>query len=163
MSDYRPAAQAFVEMAHRIVWCTVATVGPSNRPRTRVLHPYWQWEGDALVGWVGTSPTPTKRSHLEHSPFVSLTYWDQTQDTCTADCRAGWAFDDETRQRVWRLFETASPPLGYDPALIPDWTDGPLSPAFAALRFEPHRLRVFPGSVLMGRGGEVHHWSVPPS
>ena len=31
--------------------------------------------------------------------------------------------------------------------------------AFAALRLEPWRLRVFPGSVLMGQGGEILTWS----
>jgi hypothetical protein len=159
MSEFRPTAEAFVEMAHRIVWCTVASVGAANRPRTRVLHPYWRWEDDVLVGWVATAPTPIKRAHLEHSPFVSANYWDPSQDNCTADCRAGWAFDIETRERVWRLFETAPPPLGYDPAVIPEWTDGPRSDGFAVLRLEPYRLRVFPGSVLLGGGGEVHTWT----
>ena len=36
-------APAFVDMAHRIVWCTVATVDASGAPRTRVLHPVWEW------------------------------------------------------------------------------------------------------------------------
>jgi hypothetical protein len=161
MSDFRPTGEAFVAMAHRIVWCTVATVGPGNLPRTRILHPYWEWRDDALVGWVGTAPTRLKRAHLEHSPFVSVNYWHPNQDTCTAECRARWALDAETRQRVWRFFEAAPAPLGYDPAIIPEWTDGPLSDGFAVLRLEPYRLRVFPGSVLMGQGGDVHTWSSP--
>ena len=36
-------APAFVDMAHRIVWCTAATVDRANRPRSRVLHPIWEW------------------------------------------------------------------------------------------------------------------------
>ena len=36
-------APAFVEMAHRIVWCTVATTGLDGRPNTRILHPIWEW------------------------------------------------------------------------------------------------------------------------
>ena len=33
-------------------------------------------------------------------------------------------------------------PLGYDPAIIPQWAGGPTSAAFAVLRLEPWRLRV---------------------
>ncbi len=151
-------APAFVEMAHRIVWCSAATVDAQGRPRSRVLHPIWQWDGSGLVGWVGPGPTPVKRAHLEASPYVSLNYWAQSQDTCVAECRAAWAFDDETRTTVWELLRNAPEPVGYDPAMIPGW-DEPTSPAFAALRLEPWRLRVFPGSVLMGQGGDVLTWS----
>ncbi|MEZ5233195.1 MAG: hypothetical protein R2749_10875 [Acidimicrobiales bacterium] len=56
MTGLQTIAPAFVEMAHRIVWCTVATVDPTGRPRTRVLHPLWQWDGSELVGWILTSP-----------------------------------------------------------------------------------------------------------
>ena len=35
-------APAFVEIAHRIVWATAATVDPQGRPWTRVLHPIWE-------------------------------------------------------------------------------------------------------------------------
>ena len=34
MSLFADAAPAFVEMAHRIVWCTVATVDSHGRPRS---------------------------------------------------------------------------------------------------------------------------------
>ena len=43
------------------------------------------------------------------------------------------------------------------PAIVPAWTS-PTAGAFAALRLEPWRLRVFPGSVLLGQGGEVLNW-----
>ena len=43
-------------LAHRIVWCTVATTGADGRPRTRVLHPIWEWDGTGLTGWIATSP-----------------------------------------------------------------------------------------------------------
>lgn len=159
MSEYRETAEAFQAMAHQIVWCTVATVEPDDRPRTRVLHPYWEWEGDRLVGWVATGPTPPKVTALEHSPNVSLTYWTAAQDTCTADCSAAWFHDDETRRRVWDTYKSLESPLGYDPAIIPPWADGPLTPAFAALRLEPYRLRVFPGTLLLEGHGDFHQWS----
>ena len=73
LSSLEETAAAFVEMAHRIVWATVATVDGRGRPRGRILHPYWVWDGPSLVGWIATGPTPVKRAHLEASPFVSVT------------------------------------------------------------------------------------------
>jgi len=150
-------APAFVKMAHAIVWCAVATVDTKGRPRSRILHPLWEWDGKKLTGWIATGPTPTKRAHLAASPYVSCNYWTPTQDTCLAECQATWAFDDATRTRIWNLFKNAPAPVGYDPALIPGW-DKPTSPNFAALRLDPWRLRVFPGTVLMRQGGEVLTW-----
>lgn len=148
--EFSEVAPAFVEMAHQIVWCTAATVDTQGRPRSRVLHPIWQWDGEQLVGWIATGPTPTKRAHLAHSPFISCNYWTPSQDTCVAECRASWAFDDATRKWLWKLFETTPPPVGYDPSIIPQW-EAPTSDSFAALRLEPWRLRVFPGAALLGK------------
>lgn len=158
MNELTQVAPAFVEMAHRIVWCSVATVDAQDRPRSRILHPIWEWDGSRLVGWIGTGPTSVKRAHLEASPYVSLNYWQPSHDTCAADCRVSWGFDDETRTMVWNLFASAPPPVGYDPAIVPAWGGSPTSEAFAVLRLEPWRLRVFPGTVLMGQGGEVLNW-----
>ena len=157
MATLQETAPAFVAMAHTTVWCGVATVDAKQRPRTRVLHPIWEWDGTQLTGWIATGPTPTKRAHLSASPFVSLNYWAPSQDTCVAECNATWAFDDETRTRVWNLFANGPAPVGYDPKMIPGWTK-PTDATFAALRLEPWRLRVFPGSVLMGQGGTVLTW-----
>ena len=150
MASLAATAPAFVELAHRIVWATVATVGPDGRPRTRILHPIWDWDGDALVGWIATGPTPLKLAHLEAHPDVSLTYWDLTHDTANAECRATWHLDDETRTWLWNLYKDAPPPVGYDPAIVPPWSDGPTSPAFAALRLDPWRLRVQPAAAMTG-------------
>lgn len=157
MNDLTTVAPAFVEMAHRIVWCSAATVDARGRPRSRILHPIWQWDGTCLVGWIGTEATPIKRAHLHANPYMSLNYWSPSHDTCVADCRATWAFDDATRTMVWDLFRTAPAPVGYDPAIVPGWTT-PLVEVFAVLRLDPWHLRVFPGSVLMGQGGEVLNW-----
>lgn len=153
MDDLATTAPAFVEMAHRIVWCTVATVGPDERPRSRILHPLWEWDGERLTGWIATSPTRIKREHLEHTPYLTLTYWSPEHDTCTADCRAEWCFDDQTRIEVWDKFKGAPAPVGYDPAIIPVWPS-PTDPAFAALRLEPWRLRVMPGEVMLSGGAK---------
>ena len=159
MSDLAATAPAFVEMAHRIVWASAATVGPDGRPRSRILHPYWQWDGSSLYGWIATGPTPTKVAHLDDHPFISLNYWSPNQDTCSADCTVTWAFDDETRTMVWNLFKHAPAPVGYDPAIVPPWAGGPTSPAFAALRLQPYRLRVMPGTMMLGGSGELLRWS----
>lgn len=158
MSPLIEIAPAFVAVAHRIVWATVATVDTSNRPRSRVLHPIWEWDGETLTGWIATGPTPVKVAHLEHNPFVSVNYWDPQQDVVTAECTATLLQDDETCRRVWDLFADGPEPVGYDPAMIQPWQDGPTSPAFAALRLDPWRLRVFPGTMLMQGTGDILDW-----
>ena len=158
MADLSKVAPAFLEMAHRIVWCSAASVDRRGRPRSRVLHPLWTWDGRTLSGVIATGPTPTKRAHLDASPHLSLNYWTPAQDTCVAECRARWAFDDATRVYVWDAFKQAPAPVGYDPALIPPWKDGPTSPAFAVLQLEPWRLRVTPGALLLGGRGEILTW-----
>jgi hypothetical protein len=155
MNDLTAIAPAFVEMAHRIVWCSAATVDSRGRPRLRILHPLWQWDGARLVGWIGTGPTPIKRAHLAAHPYMSVSYWTPSHDTCVADCRAALVFDDETRTVVWNLLRTAPAPLGYDPGLF--WAS-PTSDSFAVLRLEPWRLRVMPGSVMLERKGETLTW-----
>lgn len=157
MNDLSVTAPAFVEMAHQIVWCTVATVDTHGRPRSRILHPIWQWDGIKLVGWVATGPTPLKRAHLAANPFVSVNYWSPAHDTCAAECRATWAKDDKTRNVVWDLLANTPAPVGYDPTIVPGW-DSPRSPTFAALRLDPWRLRVFPGSILLSQEGTVLNW-----
>jgi hypothetical protein len=100
---------------------------------------------------------PLKRSHLEASPYVSLSYWSDNQDTGQAGCRATWAFDHETRNRVWDLFRNGPEPVGYDPRIVAAWT-APTVDAFAALRLDPWRLRVFPGTVLLRGEGDGLTW-----
>lgn len=107
MSDLATVAPAFVEMAHRIVWAGVATTDRNGRPRTRILHPIWEWDGVHLVGWIGTTQSPVKRAHLARQPYVSVNYWAPTHDTAEALCRAEWRMDDETRTRVWNLLKDA--------------------------------------------------------
>jgi hypothetical protein len=158
MADLAAIAPPFVEMAHRIVWCTVATVDPKGRPRTRVLHPIWEWDGDSLTGWIATSPISPKAAHLSNQPMISLTYWDPSQDTATARCRTEWENDDESRRAGWDRFANGPEPVGYDPSLIPMWTD-PSVEAFGILRLEPEWLRVMPGTVMAGGPGELLTWA----
>jgi hypothetical protein len=134
-------APRFVEIAHRIVWCTVATIDTRGRPRTRILHPIWEWDGSSLVGWIATGPDSPKAKHLAAHPQVSLTYWDPAHDVATCDADASWHNDDDTRSWLYERYKTAPPPVGYDPAIIPGW-DSPTAPGFGALRLDPTALRV---------------------
>jgi hypothetical protein len=149
---------AFIATAHRIVWCTVATVDRRNRPRSRVLHPYWELDGDELVGWITTRPTPLKVAHLAHSPFVSCSYWDATQDVAVAECRAEWVADVAVKAHAWELFGAAAEPLGHDPYAI--WPDGPEDPDAGVLRLTPWRLRVAGMETLLGRSPALT-WAAP--
>ncbi len=157
MSSIADIAPAFIETAHRIVWATVASVDPQGRPRSRVLHPIWEFDGDRLVGWIGTAPTPVKVAHLEHTPFLSVNYWDAQQDIATAECNAELLTDDETCTRVWNLLKDGPEPVGYDPTMIPVWNE-PTDETFVAMRLDPWRLRVFPGSMLLEGSGDILDW-----
>jgi hypothetical protein len=157
VTDLSTIAPAFVEMAHRIVWCTVATTGTDGRPSTRILHPIWEWDGSSLTGWIATSPLSPKADDLAVQPAISLTYWDATHDTATAHCDTAWETSDEERQAGWDRFVNGPPPVGYDPSIIPPWTS-PTVPAFGILRLTPTQLRVMPGSVLLQGEGELLTW-----
>jgi hypothetical protein len=150
-------APEFVAMAHRIVWSVAATTDPSGRPVTRVLHPIWEWDGTELTGWIATSPLSPKARDLAATPSMSLTYWDSSQDTCSANCDTAWEDSPELRQAGWDRFKHGPTPVGYDPAIIPAWTD-PQNPAFGVLRLTPRGLRVRPGSLLLTGQGEVLSW-----
>jgi hypothetical protein len=157
MNSIGDVAPAFLEMAHRIVWATAATVDTDNRPWTRVLHPLWTWDGDELTGIVATSPLSPKRKHLDAHPYVALTYWQANHDTCSAQCHASWDLTEEGRASGWEALATAPQPVGYNPALIPGW-DEPASPGFGILRLKPWRLHVMPGTVMLAGRGKVLRW-----
>ena len=130
----------FIATAHRIVWCSVATVDRLGRPRTRILHPYWERAGDGVTGWVVTRRSPLKTAHLARTPYVSCSYWDATHDVAIADCHARWEDDTDVAARVWDLSAAAPEPLGYDFHAI--WPAGPGSEGAALLRLDPWRLHV---------------------
>lgn len=157
MSSIEEVAPAFVEMAHRIVWCTVATVSASGVPSTRILHPVWEHRGATLTGWIATSPQSPKARDLAANPVVSLTYWDPTHDTCTAVCAATWESSPEERRAGWDRFVNAPAPVGYDPSIIPQWTS-PDAEAFGILRLEPTALRLMDGSLMLQGQGRMLTW-----
>lgn len=162
--DLTEVGPAFAEMANRMVYCTLATVDRRGRPRSRMVHSLWEWDGSSLVGWVGSMVTPTKSAHLRNNPHVSCNYWDgaEAYDTCVAECRAELLLDAASRHEGWERFRSTPPPLGYDPSIIPGW-DSPDSPNWGVLRLDPWRLRVFPGVYARsgGQEGEILTWQEP--
>jgi len=157
MTRLEDLAPRFVAMAHRIVWCSAATVDAQGRPRSRVLHPIWEWDGAALTGWIATARTPVKAAHLVASPFVSCNYWTPEQDTCVAECEAAWVEDADERRAVWRRFVEGPAPVGYDPSMIPGWEDAD-SPGFDPLVLRPWRLRVMEGRALLDGSFAADVW-----
>lgn len=149
-------ADAFVAIAHRVVWASVATVDRRGRPRSRVMHPLWERTGRGLVGWVTSRPTPLKVAHLGRTPYVSCSYWDPLHDVAVADCRAAWVEDEAERARAWELFRAAPPPLGHDPATI--WPDGPGAADAGVLRLDPWRVRAATAAQI-ATGGPVPAWA----
>ena len=117
------AIEQFIEVAHRIVWCTMATVDPQGRPRSRVVHPVWEREGSAITGWVVSRRTPLRRRHLEHSGFVSCSYWDPQHDTAVAECAAAW-LTEAGRARAGLEFPGDSPAAAGLGSIrdLPRWT-----------------------------------------
>ena len=154
MTSLAEISQPFVDMAHSIVWCTVATVDRKGRPRSRVLHPIWEIEDGRPVGWIATGKTPIKIAHIGVTPHVSCNYWSPAQDTCVAECRATWVEDQATKNKVWDLLANGPEPVGYDPAMIPGWENAE-SPGFDALRLDPWRLRVMPAAAMLTGEGTL--------
>lgn len=158
MTTLAQIAPKFIAMAHQIVWCSAATVDKQGRPRSRVLHPIWEFDGEHLVGWIATSKTPLKMSNIAVSANMSCNYWASNQDTCVAECAASWVDDAATKHRVWDLFLNAPAPVGYDPSVIPVFENAD-APAFNPLKLEPWRLRVMPGSSLANGSYAADVWA----
>jgi general stress protein 26 len=76
------------------------------------LHPIWE----GSIGWVATKRHSLKARHLRHNPYVSLAYIADVTRPVYVDCEAEWEEDLASKRRIWEMFCSAEPPLGYDPA-----------------------------------------------
>ena len=144
----------FVRIAHRIVWCTLATVDRRGRPRSRVVHPYWERDEGGVTGWMFTRSTSPKIAHLTHRSYVSCSYWDPAHEVAVAECDSEIADDEATRRKVWHLFATAEEPLGFDPRILgsQDHHDKEIT----VIRMTPWRLVVPNGSWQRDSPGAQH-------
>jgi general stress protein 26 len=151
VASFAEIEQEFMRRITRIVWCTVSTVDRKGRPRSRILHPIWE----GSTGWIATGRHTLKTKHLEKNPYVSLSYWDPQHEQVYADCRAEWDDSMDQKRRIWDLYKTTPPPLGYDPGMI--WKGGPEDPTFGILKLTPWRIELFALRDMMGGGPQVWH------
>ena len=141
--EFADIAEEFGKRVARIVWCTMATVDAKGRPRTRIIHPIWE----GPTGYIGTGRTSFKARHLAANPNVSFTYWDQLHEQVYIEATAEWLDDPADKTRVWELYKSTPPPLGYDPGLI--WREGPVAGDFGVLKLTPSRIELFSIAWLM--------------
>lgn len=128
-----------IDIAHATVWGVLTTVDAKGRPRNRVVHPVWEFDGERVTGWLTTRRTPLKTRHLAGNPNVSVAYIGAGTDFAYFDCTAEWVADLEGKQACWDAFLAAPEPVRYDPASI--WPEGPGAETFAVLRFTPYRIQ----------------------
>lgn len=136
VTSFDEIADDFKSRTTRIAWCSVATVDRKGRPRQRILHPIW--EGSS--GWIATGRHSHKEKHLAANPHVSLSYWDQQHQQVYVDATASWEDDADEKQRIWDLYKSTPPPLGYDPGMI--WKGGVEDPTFGLLKLTPWRIEI---------------------
>jgi general stress protein 26 len=139
VEKFAEIAKQFDERVRKIVWCTVTTVDTAGRPFSRILHPIWE----GPVGWIATGRQTLKAKHLAKNPNCSLSYWTPEHDTVMVQCRAEWADDAATKQRIWNLLKSTPGPVGYDPILF--WKAGVTDPTYGVLKLTPRRIELWTG------------------
>ncbi len=147
----------FLRITGETVFCVATTVDPQGRPRGRMLHPIFVAGEGGPLGWALTGRTPLKSAHLAANPHLSSAFWNPSQDTVFADCRASWVEEDGEREHVWELFLTTPEPLGWGEAGMAGYgAERWRNPVFTPLRLEPWRVQVmrgaeYPAGELTGR------------
>lgn len=137
-SDFAGISEEFLERVFAVVWCNVATVDREGRPRSRILHPYWEVDSDP-VGWVLTQRHSFKERQLAGNPFVSCAYVGNISKPVYAECRASWVDDLSEKERIWSTFRKTAPPMGYDPGTTFTTSD---DPEIGLLRLDPWRIQL---------------------
>jgi general stress protein 26 len=102
--DFEPLREDFLRITASIIYCTVTTVDPEGRPRSRVMHPIFEVVEGHPRGWAVTDRTPLKSRHIAANPYVACSYWSPAQDTVAIDCTAEWVEDDSLLREVWDIF-----------------------------------------------------------
>jgi general stress protein 26 len=134
--SYSEIEQEFIARVHTMVWCNMATMDTRDRVRSRIIHPVW--EGG--TGWATAFADSLKGKHIARNSYVSLAYISDVTQPVYVDCKAHWERDQSEKQRIWTLFSTFEPPLGFDPASIFQSVD---DPRFGLLKFIPWRIELF--------------------
>jgi len=103
----------FMRRVAQAVYCSMATIDLKSRPRSRIMHPIW----DGPVGWAISWPQSEKAKHLQANPSASLAYIHDRGKPVYVDCTAEWVSADSEKWRIWELYKSTTPPLGFDPEL----------------------------------------------
>ena len=152
VTSFADIEQEFLARVARIVWCTVATVDRQGRPRTRILHPIWE----GSTGWIATGRDSHKAKHLAENPYVSLSYWDQQHQQVYVDAKAEWVDEPAEKKRLWELYSSTPPPLGYDLGMI--WQGGLEDPTYGLLKLTPWRIELFAlADMFSGKEPQIWH------
>ena len=132
--------QEFEKRVTSIVWASVATVDTQGRTRARMLHPIWELDGAAPVGWIATGRDSLKAKHIAGNPYVSLTYWTPEHKQVMADCKAEWIDARDEKERLWKFYAGHPEPYGYDLHMF--WKDVD-DPTYGLLKLTPWRVEVW--------------------
>ncbi len=147
--DFSEIRDDFNARVQRIVWCTVTTVDTKGRPRSRILHPYWE----ETTAWVLTSRHSLKEKHLAANPHVAISYWDPQHQQVYAEGIAEWEDGQAEKTRIWETVKATPEPYGWDPGMI--WS-GPDDPGYGLLKITPRRIELSALSDLpLGKGPRV--------
>jgi general stress protein 26 len=136
IENFSVIEEEFDQRVRKIVWCSACTVDRKGRPRTRILHPIWEGH----VGWIATGRNTLKTKHLEENPYISLSYWDPDHKQIYVECKTEWDDDPDQKLRIWELYKSTPPPLGYDPGII--WQEGPEDSSYGLLKLNPWRIEL---------------------
>ena len=135
VSSFAEIEAEFTLRIRASVYCNMATIDRSVRPRSRVIHPIW----DGPVGWVITWPQSHKAKHLKINPFVSLAYIQNSHKPVYIDAVAHWIDTIEEKNRIWQLHQSIPPPIGFDPEPHYGSIDHPY---YGLLKFTPWRVEL---------------------
>ncbi len=150
VASFSDIEEEFLARVAKIVWATVTTIDTQDRPRARLLHPIWE----GRTGWIATGRNSHKAKHIAHSPWVSLSYWDQDHKQIFAECKAEWVDDADEKKRLWKYYADTPEPLGYDLGLF--WKDAS-DPTYGLLKLTPWRLELSALSDMM-EGKQPQVW-----
>jgi hypothetical protein len=147
-----PDPAGFVTIAHRVVWCSMSTVDALGRPRSRVVHPVWTWDGRGEpVGRILSRIGSPKAAHLAGTPFASCSYRGEDHAVAVAECHAAWEPSPD-----WDVFRAQEPPVGFEPDEM--FAGGTASPDAGVIVLRPWRLRWAEAADLAAGGGQ-HVWT----
>jgi general stress protein 26 len=135
LSSFAEIETEFIERAHRMVWCDMATVGPDGPRGCAGGHPVWIGN----TAWMTSMRLGPKANDIDRNPFVSLAYASDPVKPAYAECVASWVDDRDERIEIWKRIAAIPEPLGYDAETMFGSYD---VPNLTMLRLRPWKIRL---------------------